>query len=633
MTKTYAFGLSGPLLIVISLVVLNVYHSLANNQWNSNSSILKGLKIENKIGKIEVSPANIDSSITQEQVNYIVSNAPVSDISFSYFSAGFIEISGTAIPRIKPQKVFNPELNYQMSDLNGSLSLSFFDCGEISISDANLKAIEIQCITRKQAAIISIQNVFTIFLNMNLKSCGSDGLFENILSSEFKLDGLNEGKTMKSRLSIYNLKLLCENNSKVKAGSLEDLLTRMNAILISDNFLELHLEDVSISSKETKQPVMAVIEGSAMVFTFKNSTLSNTILKLNYFEILNAFHFENIQNLIAIGLKNLKFPDNHESVFWDWSEISDNKILVFKDLDAQDNTFKGTQVLDGFYASSLSDTVYKNLVLYKKLVSQYQTLLDFFKSQGDQISFNGCYKELKEIQTRYFKAQYQKKPDVEGWFNWQINHFLNWFCDYGTNPVKALFYCFYLMAIFASLYVVFPSEADNLNTSAIEQFFRQQLLRFFPGESTETNEKTELEQSIQKLNELATLIRTNKKETPITLSWLGTPITLLMLSFLDIRLWLARKVKSNSKPVAFTTPWHKTKFGILVGISVFFFLFWGLFMRILNAFALSLNAFVTLGYGEIEAIGVARYLAVLEGALGWFFLGIFSVSLISQILQ
>jgi hypothetical protein len=56
-------------------------------------------------------------------------------------------------------------------------------------------------------------------------------------------------------------------------------------------------------------------------------------------------------------------------------------------------------------------------------------------------------------------------------------------------------------------------------------------------------------------------------------------------------------------------------------------------IRAINAAALSLNAFVTLGYGEIQAIGLARYLAVIEGALGWFLLSIFSVSLISQILQ
>jgi hypothetical protein len=70
---------------------------------------------------------------------------------------------------------------------------------------------------------------------------------------------------------------------------------------------------------------------------------------------------------------------------------------------------------------------------------------------------------------------------------------------------------------------------------------------------------------------------------------------------------------------------------ILLHFSIF--LFAGLLMRCFNALTLSLNAFVTLGYGEIEAQGIARYLAVFEGLIGWFLLSIFSVSLISQILQ
>ena len=63
------------------------------------------------------------------------------------------------------------------------------------------------------------------------------------------------------------------------------------------------------------------------------------------------------------------------------------------------------------------------------------------------------------------------------------------------------------------------------------------------------------------------------------------------------------------------------------------FLVWGLIIRLLNALSLSLNVFVTLGYGEISAAGGMRYLAVLEGLLGWFLLSIFSVSLIGQVLQ
>ncbi|MEI9917192.1 MAG: hypothetical protein WDO14_00150 [Bacteroidota bacterium] len=55
-----------------------------------------------------------------------------------------------------------------------------------------------------------------------------------------------------------------------------------------------------------------------------------------------------------------------------------------------------------------------------------------------------------------------------------------------------------------------------------------------------------------------------------------------------------------------------------------------LFVTILNAYALSLNAFVTLGFGEIPTKGFARYVTIAEGFLGWFLLTLFSVALISQ---
>ncbi|HHZ65452.1 MAG TPA: hypothetical protein EYN38_09000 [Flavobacteriales bacterium] len=46
-----------------------------------------------------------------------------------------------------------------------------------------------------------------------------------------------------------------------------------------------------------------------------------------------------------------------------------------------------------------------------------------------------------------------------------------------------------------------------------------------------------------------------------------------------------------------------------------------------------MNTFTTLGFGEIPVKGIGRYIAILEGFLVWFLLSIFSVSLISQILQ
>jgi hypothetical protein len=67
-------------------------------------------------------------------------------------------------------------------------------------------------------------------------------------------------------------------------------------------------------------------------------------------------------------------------------------------------------------------------------------------------------------------------------------------------------------------------------------------------------------------------------------------------------------------------------------VKPFFILMWGFIVSLINAFTLSLNAFITLGFGNIPTHGIGRYFCVLEGFLGWFLLSIFTVAMINQVL-
>ena len=68
-------------------------------------------------------------------------------------------------------------------------------------------------------------------------------------------------------------------------------------------------------------------------------------------------------------------------------------------------------------------------------------------------------------------------------------------------------------------------------------------------------------------------------------------------------------------------------------VKPFFAMMTGLGFSLINALTLSLNAFVTLGFGTIPARGLARYVCVLQGFIGWFLLSIFIVALINQVLS
>lgn len=58
----------------------------------------------------------------------------------------------------------------------------------------------------------------------------------------------------------------------------------------------------------------------------------------------------------------------------------------------------------------------------------------------------------------------------------------------------------------------------------------------------------------------------------------------------------------------------------------------GLVTSFFNSITLSVNSFVTLGFGTIPTRGLAKYICIFQGFLGWFLLSIFIVALINQIL-
>ena len=56
-------------------------------------------------------------------------------------------------------------------------------------------------------------------------------------------------------------------------------------------------------------------------------------------------------------------------------------------------------------------------------------------------------------------------------------------------------------------------------------------------------------------------------------------------------------------------------------------------IRAINSIVLSVNAFSTLGFGQIPVRGFTKYIAIIEGFIGWFLLSVFIVSLLSQMMS
>ena len=75
--------------------------------------------------------------------------------------------------------------------------------------------------------------------------------------------------------------------------------------------------------------------------------------------------------------------------------------------------------------------------------------------------------------------------------------------------------------------------------------------------------------------------------------------------------------------------------GVIILLIYCLFLIYVIIVKFLNSLILSLNSFVVIGFGALpeEDEWFAMYLSIIEGIVGWFLLTIFTITLLSQVLQ
>jgi hypothetical protein len=351
--------------------------------------------------------------------------------------------------------------------------------------------------------------------------------------------------------------------------------------------------------------------------TFTNVDIKNSTFKVLVFTstILRKLTINNCKIDSVVEFYAAQFP--HKSTALPFAQIA-GKLAI------EDST--------AFYRAR-TDADFANEADYDNFIALYTDFLSLYKTRGDQESYNACYVEMKQIHTRRAGYLYRKSPALESWFDWRLNQLLEIFSDYGTNSAKGLIYIFYVIIGFAALYLIFPSEPDNLSRQTSFAFF-DVVIGYFTTNTTLVNlRKHKRQRALDDLHNFQTTLAVSREDVPAFIAWLGKPLYGLNRAYLSVSAWLVERFDIVPGRWQELSKGRKLWTSVAVGAYMLGFLAWGVVMRCVNAFALSINAFVTLGYGEIQARGVARYLAVLEGAVGWFLLSIFSVTLISQLLQ
>jgi len=186
---------------------------------------------------------------------------------------------------------------------------------------------------------------------------------------------------------------------------------------------------------------------------------------------------------------------------------------------------------------------------FKNLINIYKKMHAIFLSRGDLQSANACYSEMKQLQGKMLKHIYMTRHGFNNFFRWQLNVLLKIYTNHGTDPALAVIMSFYIIFVFAILYLFFPSEWD-------------------------VDSRNRMLVSYEKL--------------------------------------LGSRGRKFLNPL------------LVVAGSIS--------LTLLNSLTLSINSFVTLGFGHIPTRGFARYLCIIEGFIGWFLLSIFTVALINQVL-
>jgi hypothetical protein len=284
------------------------------------------------------------------------------------------------------------------------------------------------------------------------------------------------------------------------------------------------------------------------------------------------------------------------------------------------------------YNGESSDDL-KDFNKFEKLTASYYNLLGLYKQRGNLKSANACYVEVKDLQTKMLGYEHKVNPTINNYFLWKTNQFLRYFCDYGTNPAKSVIISFYVILLFGGFYFFFYSAWDRINKAYF--MHRYLALSKYLSSKTTLHEFYQLSNA-RELNNYSAFkeeLNLRKNEVPAYFTFLGhllykystSRYSLIsqIVKRLDIQRGLWKEQKTGKKILI----------GLFIGTTILAFTVYTILIKSLSATILSLNAFSTLGFGNIPVKGFSKYLTVLEGFLGWLLLSIFSVSLIAQMIQ
>ena len=417
--------------------------------------------------------------------------------------------------------------------------------------------------------------------------------------------------------------LLFDSKMNTKAGELESNIVGYNldAFFTKNNVFNSFIRILVFKTKQ--------LEISNNIF-FKNSNLiiqNSQKLELQQNQFNNTVAFEIDQIPIDTKIEWKQFSD--KLINWEGYRLD---YIYRRDI------LKTQRQIDNWLQPDLiekykEENIFKRKESYLDEVRLRSKFLKFFQDIYDLEAENSVYTDLKDLETKRFEFVYNDNPSFKSFFTWKINQFLKIFSGYGTEPARAVVFSLYVILFFTFIYLLFPNSWDSLGKKRLMhrfEFFQKYLRRkdgmhsiYLEDKQDEISSYEDFKTNLEKAHlELPSFFITWSKPL-YNASMFSSRLKARFLKTTDVLKGKWKDLSPKQKR------WKNIQIGFLLTLG----LVYDLFIKALNALMLSINTFTTLGFGEIPIKGLPRYLAIIQGFIGWFMLTIFSVSLISQLLN
>lgn len=388
------------------------------------------------------------------------------------------------------------------------------------------------------------------------------------------------------------------------------------------NISSLHIENNTFSNSDFENVFsldMYKLE-TENLYMYKNKMF---VMDISFAEIEKSLLIDSLYVEKYIGIQNLDFPETNTNI--PWNNFGGEKLSIFVEVE--------NDILWPYQAKN--DEQLSDNLLYNDLLSAYTKLNTLYHDRGDITSANASYVEIKDLETRRQAYIQSINPSLNNYINYNLNVFLKFFSDYATNPGKSLKLSLWAILIFTGLYMIFFSSWDKINFNfLVVQYDR---LSLYISSDKKIHE-VYINKGDDKLvyKNIKHKYLKSKKKVPRLLKIFGKFIFCLGNLRHNIIPNLLRLFNFQSDSwESITSPWQKTKSVLIITLITILFLAYILIVKFFNSFILSINSFFVIGFGALpeEDEGIAMYLSIIEGIIGWFLLTIFTITLLSQVLQ